>query len=669
MKNKQNMTFGFPELLFCTVSAVLLIGVQTLICAYTDIMPAVSGIFICAVFVAAVCAFAVIRKNSAARKNAAPLTETLSVLAEAVVNLPSPCIICPGDSDLIIWYNKAASELFGRKRIMFSELFSTLPDFDDQVRLSAAGRRYLPVSYTGEGRDGKQYRVFIMKDVTDEDDRLQELVGRECAVAYITVDNLEELLNYEQEDYRSASGETEAVLRRWAAESGGILKEYQQDKYIFFFEKSRLSDFIHSGFDVLDKVRDVRVGATNIPVTVSIGISDGGETLFERERAAQSALETALQRGGDQVIVKYDSSVEIFGGKTKMPQKRTKVRARVVATELISLISESSNVLIMGHRYADFDAFGAAVGLARLCFFCGVPVNIVSDMDDTSLDRCRDWLSDKEEYRTAFVDADAAMDMIGSDTLLIIADVNNKNQFESSVLADHCSRFVIIDHHRKTADFEHTPLISYIEPAASAASELVAEMLEQALPSDELLPEEADLLMAGILLDTNQFTKNTGTRTFSAALYLRSSGADVGEVQEFFKTQLTDFQRELKFHSNVEIYRGICAIAVAEGECSVKDKVPAAKAADKLLSVEGVKASFAIVPIGTEVHISARSAGTINVQLLLERLRGGGHFDSAGTRLEGVSAESAVAMLKDAIDGYLSESGSCAKKQAAAKQA
>ena len=187
-------------------------------------------------------------------------------------------------------------------------------------------------------------------------------------------------------------------------------------------------------------------------------------------------------------------------------------------------------------------------------------------------------------------------------------------------------------------------------------------MLEQVLPSDGLLPREADLLMAGILLDTNQFTKNTGTRTFSAALYLRSSGADVGEVQEFFKTQLGDFQRELKFHSNVEIYRGICAIAVAQGDCTVKDKVPAAKAADKLLSVEGVKASFAIVPIDGEVHISARSTGTINVQLLLEKLRGGGHFDSAGTRLEGTSAAEAVVMLKDAIDAYLRENSAAGAK-------
>lgn len=655
MKKNQNMTFGFTELLFCAVLAVIFIISQAVICTTADVSPIPLCIFSSSVYTAAVCAFAVIRKNSLHSKNSTPMSETLSVLSSSVINMPCPCLICTADNDTVIWYNKVAAAIFGKKRVLFGDIFETLPDFVGEVRLGAGDRRYLPTIFTGEGSDGKSYRVFILNDVTDADRRTEELMGKECAVAYITVDNLEELLNHEQEDYRSASGETEAVLRRFTAEHGGILKEYQQDRFILFFEKSKLPVFQKDGFDILDKVRNVRVGDTNIPVTVSMGVSAGGKTLNEREKEAQSALETALQRGGDQAVVKTDEGAEIFGGKTKMPQKRTRVRARVIATELISLISNASNVLIMAHRYADFDAFGSSVGLARLCMFCGVPVNIVSDMDDTSLDRCRGWLDGNDDYRNMFIDSDSALDKVEPDTLLIITDVNNKQQFESATLADHCPNFVVIDHHRKTADFDRTPLISYIEPSASAASELVAEMLEQVLPGDELTENEADLLMAGILLDTNQFAKNTGTRTFSAALYLRAHGADVGDVQEFFKTELFDFQRELKFHANVEIYRDVTAIAATWDMCTVKDKVPAAKAADKLLSVKGVKASFAVVPIGNEVHISARSTGTINVQLLLERLRGGGHFDSAGTRLEGVSVNETVAMLKDAIDSYLDE--------------
>jgi len=655
LKNRQS---GYPvslETVFAALAALALLIVNAVLFAYTRVHPAFTAAFSAIIYVAAVSVFLFVKRSASRKRRRTPLPETVNVLAGAVTDLPHPAFICPEGDDIIIWSNKAAAEFIKTKHARFSEIFETLPDLDDNIRLEAEGRRFSPISYSSEGVDKRIYNVFIMHDVTELDRTIDLLCGKESAVAYITVDNLDELLSYEQEDYRSASGDTEKKLRQWANEAGGVLKEYQQDKYIFIFERSNLEGFTKSGFDILDKIRDIRVGQNSIPITVSMGICAANGTPLEREKAAQSALDTALQRGGDQVVLKTDTSVEIFGGKTKIPQKRTKVRARVVANELISHISSSSNVIIMGHKFADFDAFGSCVGLARLSLFCGVPVNIVSDLDDSNLDRCRAWLSGEPEYTGMFIDSDSAMDLISSDTLLIIADVNNKFQFEDKRLFENCDRVAIIDHHRKTADFEKEPIITYIEPAASAASELVAEMLEQVLPGEELRHAEADLMMAGILLDTNQFTKNTGTRTFSAALYLRGRGADVGEVQEFFKTDLGDFQRELKFHSNVEIYKDICAIATAEGECTLKDKIPAAKAADKLLTVEGVKASFAIVPIGGEVHISARSTGTVNVQLLLEKLRGGGHFDSAGTRLEGITAQKAVDMLKAAIDDYLKE--------------
>lgn len=655
MKNNNTWILSTAEIVFILTGASLLIAADALIATYTSIRPAIIAVLSIAFLVASSVLFLLIRKNVVRRKNRTPFPETVTVLAQSVVELPHPAFICPEDSDTVIWNNKVASSLFGTQSRSFSEIFETLEGNDGDIRLGALGRRYSPISYTAEGDNGKAYKVLILHDVTDYDEKSAFLSGKESAVAYITVDNLDELLNYEQEDYRTASGETEKLLRRWAVEADGVLKEYQQDKYIFVFERSKLDKFRETGFDILDKIRDIRLGENSIPLTVSMGICAVNGTPSEREKAAQAALDTALQRGGDQAVVKTDAGVEIFGGKTKMPQKRTKVKARVVANELVAHISSSENVIIMGHKYADFDAFGACVGLARLCMFCGVPVNIVTDLDDSNLDRCRQWITSEEDYRGVFIDGDSAMDLLSSDTLLIIADVNNRYQFESPALADHAQRVCIIDHHRKTAEYEKAPLITYIEPSASAASELVAEMLEQILPQNELLSVEANLMMAGILLDTNQFAKNTGTRTFSAALYLRGLGADVGEVQELFKTELCDFQRELKFHSNVEIYRNITAIAIAEGECTFKDKVPAAKAADKLLTVEGVKASFAIVPIGNEVHISARSSGSINVQLLLEKLKGGGHFDSAGTRLEGVGAKEAADMLKSAIDSYLKE--------------
>ena len=227
--------------------------------------------------------------------------------------------------------------------------------------------------------------------------------------------------------------------------------------------------------------------------------------------------------------------------------------------------------------------------------------------------------------------------------------------FEQPHLAESCSKIMIIDHHRKTAEFPKEPLISYIEPSASAACELVCEMLELVLPEELLLKSEADIMFAGILLDTNQFRKNTGTRTFSTALYLRDRGADISAVQEFFKTSLDDYERENKFRSNVEVYREIAAISVAEGVGDSDDTIPASRAADKLLELDGIKASFVLIQIGDAIHISARSVGTINVQLILEQLQGGGHFDAAGAQIKGATTDEVTKLLKEAIDRYLDE--------------
>jgi len=372
----------------------------------------------------------------------------------------------------------------------------------------------------------------------------------------------------------------------------------------------------------------------------------------EKERAAAAALDMALQRGGDQVVVKGENGIEFYGGRTKTVQKRTKVRARVIANELIMHISRASNVLVMGHRYADFDSFGACVGVARLAMFCGIPVNIVTDLRDPNLEGCRRILRGAAEYEDVLVDTQDAMEQIGANTLLVIVDVNNAAMYESGELAQNVENIVIIDHHRKTAEFERAPLISYIEPSAAAACELVSEMLEQVLPDDLLLPAEANLMYAGILVDTKQFTKNTGSRTFSAALYLRDHGASPVQVQELFKTDLDDFIREAKFRSNVVIYRGVTAIALGDGEGDAGDRITAAKAADKLLTVSGVQASFALIRIGDVVHISARSTDAVNVQIILEKLRGGGHFDAAGAQVEGTTLQGALVQLKEAIDAY-----------------
>lgn len=578
------------------------------------------------------------------------------IMLSSMSSVSYPAIIAEPLQGKIIWYNKAAKDEFGRTGSLQGSAVGDVLSFTelDGTEYAAYFEKIFSLDKKTISAGDGDYILYSLTDITELENTKRRLEERAVVVAYVMVDNLDELLRHEQEEYRNSASAAEKVLRTWAAQANGILKEYQHDRYIFIFEAEMFYEFEKHGFDVLDKVRSIRVGEGSIPITVSIGVCNGEGTLAEKEKGAQAALETALQRGGDQAVVKNrDGTQSIYGGRTKTLQKKTKVRARTVASKLLVLISEASNVIIMGHKRPDFDAFGACIGVAKLTEFCGVKVNIVTDFSFGGIEKCLDRIKDEGKYNGILVNREAAVDMVTPDTLLVIVDVNNSAVYEEPLLAESCEKIVVIDHHRKTAEFAREPIISYIEPSASATCELVCEMLEQVLPDDALLPCEADLLFAGILLDTNQFKKNTGTRTFSAALYLKDKGADISAVQEFFKTSLTEYERENKFRSNVFIYRDTTAISIGSGIGDADDSIPASRAADKLLELEGIKASFVLMRIKDSIHISARSVGTINVQLILEELRGGGHFDSAGAQIKDTSIDEVVEKLKAAIDKYL----------------
>lgn len=584
-----------------------------------------------------------------------------SIMLDTVMKQPSPVFICDETEERVIWYNKALSDacafkvqLYGHRagEFMNRDVASVLDENAADGSPVTIGGRSFRASADRLRAGDKSFCLVSLTDVTETERLYTQLAQSEAVVAYILIDNLEDMLQYEQEKSRTVAVEIETVLRDWAAEADGILKEYERDRYLFVFEARHLDDFIVRRFDILDRIRDIRIGDGMLSVTISVGIANTRGEFSDKERAAAAALDMALQRGGDQVVVKSENGIDFYGGRTKTMQKRTKVRARVIANELIMHISRASNVVVMGHKFADFDSFGACVGIARLSMFCGIPVHIVTDLRDSNLEGCRRMLSRSPEYADIPVDTREALEQVGANTLLVIVDVNDASRTEAPELAQTVENIVILDHHRKTAEFERAPLISYIEPSASAACELVSEMLEQVLPDDQLLPIEANLMYAGILVDTKQFTKNTGSRTFSAALYLRDHGASPVETQNLFKTDLDDFIREAKFRSNVVVYRGVTAIALADGEGDAGDRLAAAKAADKLLTVEGVQASFALVRIGDTVHISARSFDTVNVQIILEKLSGGGHFDSAAAQMRGTTLQSALLQLKSAIDSY-----------------
>ena len=393
-----------------------------------------------------------------------------------------------------------------------------------------------------------------------------------------------------------------------------------------------------------------------MPITVSFGVSRLADaTLAEREQAAQYALDLALQRGGDQVVVRDEVGVSFYGGRTKAGYKRVNIKARVVAAKLLSLVGRAGNVIIMGHNYGDYDSFAASVALARLVINQGVRVNVAVKRDQPNLRECFERISGLSEYNGLFVDEVEALDLLGADTLVIVADVNNFSYAECPNLLAKATTVAVIDHHIKTADFNSAVKLEYVDPTASSASELVSEIIEYSVGARVLRPEEAELLLSGVLLDTKRFTRNTGTRTFAVAQFLRGAGANPGETFEFFKTTPDELAKESRFNSHVHMYRNHIAIAACEeGEFVDQSyRTVAARVADSLLGVKGVNVSFAIVKIEDTVYISARSDGTVNVQVILEKLKGGGHFDVAGAQIHKVPVETAMELLRDSIDDYL----------------
>lgn len=660
---KINSTPGLRGILIAAGGAVLALVLFTVLTALS--CPALpTGIVLTVVYIAAVAVWLYLaaRRSRKQTAEAGSLNPVLgNIMLDMVQKLPDPVFICDEISERIIWHNKALSALSDSKKALHGATVGSLVgktaaqlmnESDDERTVAVAGRFFRTKGYRIHSAE-RTFLLLILDEVTELEELRSHIDNRNLVVGYVMIDNVDEMLQYEQERYRSVASKIDTILRDWAADAAGILKEYERDRYLFLMTRENFRRFTADKFGVLDTIRDIHFGDASQPVTISVGFADVTGSYTEKEKAAQAALDTALQRGGDQIVVKGDGELEFYGGRTKTVQKRTRVRSRVVATELVAMISRASGVLIMGHRFADFDAFGSAVGLARICMFCGVDVHVIVNKNDPNLRGCLEMLEDEPAYRGVFIDSETGLDLVRTDTLLIITDVNNPKTYECPELAENCDRIVIIDHHRKSSEFPREPVLSYIEPSAAAASELVSEMLEQILPDEDLLPAEANLLLAGILLDTKQFSKNTGTRTFSAALYLRDRGADPAAAQELFRTELDDFLREAKFHSDVEIYREAVAIAVAPDGGDAADRVAAAKAADRLLSVTGVEASFAIIRIGDKIHVSARSAGKINVQLILESCGGGGHFDSAGAQLETSDTASAVRTLKRAIDEFI----------------
>ncbi len=524
---------------------------------------------------------------------------------------------------------------------------------------TVAGRQYELQCYVLRSR-GIDYYFVVFRDVTDILALQKREYEDEPVVAYIVIDSLQELAQYVRVSYRTAVSEIETILKTWAAGFGAMLQEYDREKYLLVLDRKALDECIRKEFPILETVRSVQLGDSSFPVTISMGVGAVKGSFEEKEKAASDALDIALQKGGDQVAVNDGKSITPYGGRTNTMTSSTTITSRVNSQHLCYLIRKAGNVLIMGHRAPDYDSIGSCVGLARLAISArggdASRIRIVIDRDHANFRTCYDTLAHLPEYRSMFISGDAALDSVRLDTLLIVSDVSNVYNMQEPQLTKCVKDIVIIDHHRRPDQmYEFRPLMTYIRPGVAAASELVSEMLELSPYRDQLLKEEATLMLAGLMLDTKNFTAGAEMQTFSAVHYLYERGAHAQMAKPLFNESLTNLFTAVDIDSRTRTYRDKIALTwhSVDHDITEQDRINIAKAADKLMTVSGIEASFVLLHSNNIVTISARSSNKINVEIIMKRLGGGGHFNSASAQLEHASLESASQQLKAVLDDYL----------------
>ena len=581
---------------------------------------------------------------------------------DTMTNSPLPMIIFRPESDDIIWTNDRFLQLTGEREHLFdAKLSALIPGFDSRwlmegktecpTEVEYGSRRFLVFGHlvrTG-GRSGGFLATTYWVDVTEFSLIRERYQATRPVAAVLLLDNYDELMKNLTENQRSALvSEIDSRLDEWVAESGGMLRRYQRERYLFIFDEQYLAKFIENKFDILDAIHQV-VNPSGINATLSIGVGKDGETYRELFQFANLSIDMALSRGGDQAVIRNKFTFEFYGGRSKETEKRTKVKSRVMANALSALVSDSSQVFIMGHRSPDNDCIGAAAGVCALCRKNGVPVHIIKEAAPPPAQELIDRLSPLPEYQDCFLTAQEALLIADSRSLTVVVDTNRPDQVQAAELLESCNRVAVIDHHRRAATYIEGAALNYHEPYASSASEMVTELLQYIVEPNQILRSEAEALLAGIVLDTKNFTMRTGGRTFEAAAFLRRSGADTAEVKKLYQNDLADTVAKYALIQNAQLYRDHIALAVSPQPVN---RIIAAQAADELLNIMGIDTSFVVAPDGDKVNLSARSMGDTNVQVILEKLGGGGNAAAAGGQVSGQSVDEVAQELKEAIDQY-----------------
>jgi len=577
---------------------------------------------------------------------------------------PLPLMVFDVSTEQVIWGNESFLQLTEQKDGIFEmAVGDVIPGFDKHWLLE--GKREAPelVSWNhhlyrvfgglthpeDKGRGGEMLASTYWLDVTEAEQMRSTLELTRPVVAILMVDNYEELMKACPENRRSAVvAALEEKLNDWAADSGGLILGYDRDRYLFLFEEKSYPGFVERRFSVLDSVREV-VAGEGVAATLSIGVGRDADSFDGLFKNATLALEMALSRGGDQAVVKDKLNFSFYGGRSKTTEKRTKVKSRVMANALGELIEDARQVYVMGHKYADMDSLGAAAGICAIARKKGKKAKIVLDVENNAVHPMLRKLQEQPEYAGAFISGSDAFLKAQADTLLVVVDTNRPQSVESEGLLESCNRVAVIDHHRRGSSYIEKMALNYHEPYASSASELVTELLQYLVEPTDLLRAEAEALLAGIVLDTKNFTNRTGGRTFEAAAYLRRAGADTQEVQRIFQSDLQSMIARYAIIRRAELYRDDIAVAALDEEY---DRVTAAKAADELLTLKGVQASFVLYKKGDGVYISARSLGEINVQVIMESLGGGGNSTGAAAELKERTVSDVKDQLLAAIKDY-----------------
>ena len=590
-------------------------------------------------------------------------SNTLEALGKG--DCPFPAFLVRLGDGGIVWTNGKFSELTGIADTMIEpQLEEVLPGFSTDWLASGKtesphdvtldNRRYRVYGTTIRAEDnrGTMLGVLYLSDLTELYQVRDEYIRSRPVVSIILIDNYEELTkNLTESGISTLNAKLNDTITKWTDSYHGLLRKLERNRFLYIFEKRDLAKATEDKFSLLENIHEI-MNPSGLPASISIGLGVDGANFEESYNFAALGIEMALSRGGDQAVIKDRFNFTFYGGRNREADYRSKVRSRVTANSMMELIGQSSHVFIMGHKNADLDAVGAAMGISCLCRKKGKKFNIVLDLEKNASQRLIEEICKVPEYKDVFISGQEALLMSDNRSILIVVDTNRPDQVESRPLLEAISKICVVDHHRRAADYINPVVVNLHEPYASSASELVTELIQYAAEKDDVLPIEAKSLLAGICLDTKFFNVRTGERTFEAAAALRRLGADPTEVKMLLQNDFQDTMAKYQIIKSARLYRQEIAIAALNNGTS---RVLAAQAADELLNISGITASFVLYPDNDQVIVSARSIGSANVQMILEPLGGGGNTATAGAQLKNTTVKDALDRLVASIDKFYEE--------------